>query len=197
MVFDASDLAPGKHILTLRLAGGGSLAATAGLQHFGPLVAVPGSALKLTRRLWRVDPASVQASNQSHGWFTHEIRRELVAEDTSFKPGDMIELECRFESGQSLEYLLLDSPLPAALRPVHTLSGWEHQDGLYCYQEIRDDRVCVFVERLQHGTHSLRILARVENSGTFTLPPASITAMYSPSFHATSGSQTVLVRAVK
>ncbi|MFN0079780.1 MAG: alpha-2-macroglobulin family protein [Prosthecobacter sp.] len=197
MVFDASDLAVGKHTLTLRLAGGGSLSATAGLQHFGPPVAAPVSALKLTRRLWRVDPASVQAaqtSYQSYGWSQHEIRRELVTEDTPLKPGDMIELECRFESGQPLEYLLLESPLPAALHPVHSLSGWERQDDLYGYQEVRDDRVCSFMEHLNHGTHILRILTRVENSGSFMLPPASITAMYSPSFHATSGSQVMHVK---
>lgn len=194
MVFDASDLAPGKHALTLRLAGGGSLAASAGLQHFGPVAASPGSALKLTRRLWRVDPASVQASQQSYGWSQREIRRELLTEDTLLKPGDMIELECRFESSQPLEYLLLESPLPAALRPVHSLSGWEHQDDLYGYQEVRDDRVCSFMERLSHGAHTLRILTRVENAGAFTLPPASITAMYSPAFHATSSSQVVRVK---
>jgi uncharacterized protein YfaS (alpha-2-macroglobulin family) len=34
----------------------------------------------------------------------------------------------------------------------------------------------------------------VENSGTFTLPPAFITAMYSPAFHATSDTQVVRVK---
>ena len=197
IIFDAADLQPGKHSLTLRLAGGGSLPATAALQHFGKTTAPQTSPLKLTRRLWRVDPSSIQANqaaSQSYWWHQRGIQRELISDATPLKPGDMIELEYQFNAAQPLEYVLLESPLSAALHPLHSLSGWDHQDDVSGDHEIRDDRTCFFMERLNQGTHTLRILTRVENSGTFALPPASITAMYSPAFHATSSSQVMHVK---
>jgi len=197
LVFDAADLPPGRHSLTLRMAGGGALPATVALQHFGHANVAPASPLKLTRRLWRIDPSSIQANQAaSHSYWWHQlnIQRELISDASQLTPGDMIEIENEFTAAQPLEYVLIESPLPAALHPVHTLSCWEYQDNISGYQEIRDDRTCFFIERLAQGSHTHRILARVENSGTFTLPPAFITAMYSPAFHATSDTQVVRVK---
>ena len=196
LVFDATDLPPGSHTLTLRLTGDGSLPATVGLQHFGRATAPPSNHLKLTRRLWRVDPSSIQANQadrHSYWWHQRSIQRELITNASPIKAGDMIEIENEFTAAQPLEYVLLESPLPAALHPIHSLSSWEYQDGLSGYQEFRNDRTCFFMERLGTGGHTLRILTRVENAGSFTLPPASITAMYAPSFQATSGTEQMTV----
>ena len=62
---------------------------------------------------------------------------------------------------------------------------WDHQ-------ELRDDRVLLFVPYLERGEHVLRYRLRAEAPGTFRALPATGFAMYAPEIRA--GSDEGMVR---
>ncbi|CAN5770329.1 hypothetical protein BH11VER1_BH11VER1_10450 [soil metagenome] len=200
IVFDAAELPAGKHQLTLRGEGGGTLPATVALQHYGKATLPPSSAIKLTRNLWRIDPASLQANEAAKytaEWLQRTVQRQTIDAEHPLHPGDIVEIECQMQTTQPLEYLLMECPLPAGLQPIHSTSGWTHQDDVYYYLEVRDDRTCIFMEQLRPGNHTIRILTRVEHAGIFQVPPATFGAMYAPSFQAITGTSTLNVSSAK
>ncbi len=193
ILVDATDLKPGTHQLTLKCSEGG-LASSVALQHCGKSIQAPSKVLQLRRTLWRIDPASLQAHEAGMGsaWrWNQRIKRQPLAASDVLKSGDIIEIECEFENKQPLEFVLLESPILGGLQPLHSASGWDWQEYQRSYREVQDDRQCFFMEKLSSGSHTLSIVAKVEHGGIFTLPPATISAMYSPSYSAASSATVI------
>jgi uncharacterized protein YfaS (alpha-2-macroglobulin family) len=54
------------------------------------------------------------------------------------------------------------------------------------YMELRDERVCFFVQRLARGKHSISYRMRAEIPGKFNALPTKAWAMYAPELKANS-----------
>lgn len=116
------------------------------------------------------------------------------------KSGDRIEVVLTVEAKNNYEYLLFEDLKPAGLEAVQIRSG----ESLYIrqlksgggftgnarwvYQELRDRKVALFVDRLPEGVWQVSYEMRAEAPGTFHALPVLGHAMYVPEIR-TNGSE--------
>jgi uncharacterized protein YfaS (alpha-2-macroglobulin family) len=110
----------------------------------------------------------------------------------TIKSGDRIEVVVTVEAKNNYEYLLFEDLKPAGLEAVQIRSG----ESLYVrelkssggftgrsrwvYQELRDRKVALFIDRLPEGLWQLSYEMRAEAPGTFHALPVLGHAMYVP-----------------
>jgi uncharacterized protein YfaS (alpha-2-macroglobulin family) len=108
------------------------------------------------------------------------------------KSGDRIEVVLTVEAKNNYEYLLFEDLKPAGLEAVQIRSG----ESLYIrqlksgggftgnarwvYQELRDRKVALFIDRLPEGMWQMSYEMRAEAPGTFHALPVLGHAMYVP-----------------
>lgn len=166
-----AELPTGQHTLEIRKTGTAPLFATAALALFIQEESLPAAGLDIQtqRRFFRLE----------------NDQRIEVTSDTPLRSGDLLEVELTLKSLHDAEYLLVEDFKPAGFETVSVRSGW-NWDGVPCYQEFRDEKVCLYIERLRQGTHTLRYLVRAETPGRFTALPTQVSAMYAPEVRANS-----------
>lgn len=79
---------------------------------------------------------------------------------------------------------MIESPLAAgteAREKRDREDDEEHWSYWYCRRELRDDRVSVAAETLDHGPHEFEFYLRPTLPGTYHILPAEAFAMYEPS----------------
>jgi uncharacterized protein YfaS (alpha-2-macroglobulin family) len=119
------------------------------------------------------------------------------------KSGDRVEVVLTVEAKNNYEYLLFEDLKPAGLEAVQLRSG----DGLmirelksgggftprsrWVYQELRDRKVALFVDRLPQGIWQVSYELRAEAPGAFHALPVLGHAMYVPEIR-TNGAETRL-----
>ena len=108
------------------------------------------------------------------------------------KSGDRIEVVLTVEAKNNYEYLLFEDLKPAGLEAVQIRSGEslfirELKSGggftdrmRWVYQELRDRKVAMFIDRLPEGIWQLRYEMRAEVPGAFHALPVLGHAMYVP-----------------
>jgi alpha-2-macroglobulin len=117
------------------------------------------------------------------------------------KSGDRIEVVLTIEAKNNYEYLLFEDLKPAGLEAVQLRSG----ESLYArelksgggftnrtrwvYQELRDRKVALFLDRLPEGIWQLSYEMRAEAPGAFHALPVLGHAMYVPEIR-TNGAET-------
>jgi alpha-2-macroglobulin len=117
------------------------------------------------------------------------------------KSGERVEVVLTVESKNNYEYLLFEDLKPAGLEAVQLRSG----EGLsirelktgggftgrerYVYQELRDRKVALFVDRLPEGFWQISYELRAEAPGAFHALPVLGHAMYVPEIR-TNGAET-------
>lgn len=113
-------------------------------------------------------------------------------------------LEIVVTSDTRHRYVAIDVPIPAGIETVDRTLGRggvvitraDPKGGpalLYDHRELRGDRVLIFVDHLPAGTYRNRIPIRATHEGTYSMPPATAHAMYSPEVAGNSSAQTVRV----
>lgn len=117
------------------------------------------------------------------------------------KSGDRIEVVLTVEAKNNYEYLLFEDLKPAGLEAVQIRSGesvWvrELKSGggftgrqRWVYQELRDRKVAMFVDKLPEGIWQLSYEMRAEVPGAFHALPVLGHAMYVPEIR-TNGAET-------
>lgn len=75
------------------------------------------------------------------------------------------------------------------LRPADAYSGEQR----FCYRELRDRKVALFIDALPAGLWELRYTLRAETPGEFQALPAVGQAMYVPEIRANSAEQAVVI----
>ena len=119
----------------------------------------------------------------------------------TIKSGDRIEVLLTVEAKNNYEYLLFEDLKPAGLEAVQLRSG----QGVYVrelkpdggstgrtrwvYQELRDRKVALFIDRLPEGVWQMSYEMRAETPGTFHAMPVLGHAMYVPEIR-TNGAET-------
>ncbi|HKS10201.1 MAG TPA: alpha-2-macroglobulin family protein, partial [Pyrinomonadaceae bacterium] len=118
--------------------------------------------------------------------------RVPLSDGETVKSGDRIEVVLTVEAKNNYEYLLFEDLKPAGLEAVQIRSG----EGLYIkqlksgggftgnarwvYQELRDRKVALFVDRLPEGIWQMSYEMRAEAPGAFHALPVLGHAMYVP-----------------
>jgi uncharacterized protein YfaS (alpha-2-macroglobulin family) len=124
--------------------------------------------------------------------------RVLLKDGETVKSGDRIEVVLTVEAKNNYEYLLFEDLKPAGLEAVQLRSG----AGLYIrelksgggltgrtrwvYQELRDRKVALFVDRLPEGMWQVSYEMRAEVPGAFHALPVLGHAMYVPEIRTNS-----------
>ncbi|HEY8413018.1 MAG TPA: hypothetical protein VIK76_16500, partial [Pyrinomonadaceae bacterium] len=117
------------------------------------------------------------------------------------KSGDRVEVVLTVEAKNNYEYLLFEDLKPAGLEAVQVRSGEslflrELKAGggftgrqRWVYQELRDRKVALFIDRLPEGVWQLSYEMRAESPGAFHALPVLGHAMYVPEIR-TNGAET-------
>ena len=127
--------------------------------------------------------------------------RVLLNDGETVKSGDRIEVVLTVEAKNNYEYLLFEDLKPAGLEAVQIRSGEslfarELKSGggftdrtRWVYQELRDRKVAMFIDKLPEGIWQLSYEMRAEAPGTFHALPVLGHAMYVPEIR-TNGAET-------
>jgi uncharacterized protein YfaS (alpha-2-macroglobulin family) len=129
--------------------------------------------------------------------------RVLLNDGETVKSGDRIEVVLTVEAKNNYEYLLFEDLKPAGLEAVQIRSGEslyvrELKSGggftgrqRWVYQELRDRKVALFIDKLPEGIWQLSYEMRAEVPGQFHALPVLGHAMYVPEIR-TNGAETRL-----
>jgi uncharacterized protein YfaS (alpha-2-macroglobulin family) len=127
--------------------------------------------------------------------------RVALNDGETVKSGDRVEVVLTIEAKNNYEYLLFEDLKPAGLEAVQIRSGEslyvrELKSGgdftgrtRWVYQELRDRKVALFIDRLPEGVWQLSYEMRAEAPGAFHALPVLGHAMYVPEIR-TNGAET-------
>jgi uncharacterized protein YfaS (alpha-2-macroglobulin family) len=133
----------------------------------------------------------------------HVYRRETLADRDAVVSGERVEVVVTVEAKNDYEYLVFEDLKPAGLEAVQVRSGEPlyarelRSDALeippdrrgsgdytgrsrWVYQELRDRKVVLFLDRLPEGRWEIRYDLRAETPGSFHALPVMGHAMYVP-----------------
>ena len=200
---DGEALTTGEHKLELRRVGKGPLYANAYLSYFSleEGITKQGLEVKVERAMYRLVPraATIKAQGAAGQALDQKIEawdRVALIDGAVLTSGDLIEVELTIESKNDYEYLLFLDPKVAGCEPFNVRSGYLDQ-GLRAYAEWRDDRSCLFVERLPRGRSSVAWRMRAEIPGIFHALPTRAEAMYAPELRANADELRLEIRDAK
>jgi uncharacterized protein YfaS (alpha-2-macroglobulin family) len=176
----------GKHTVELRKKGTGALYFNAYLTNFTleDFITQAGLEVKIDRKYYKLKEVDKQvnvagARGQAVSQKTEKYERIPIENLGTLKSGDMAEIELVIESKNDYEYIVIEDMKAAGFEPVEVRSGY-NGNALGAYLELRDERVCFFVQQLARGKHSVSYRMRAETPGQFSALPARISAMYAP-----------------
>jgi uncharacterized protein YfaS (alpha-2-macroglobulin family) len=142
---------------------------------------------------------------------------DLGASSQSFGGGDLVLVDLIVAAPSLRHFVAIEDPLPAGLEAVDTrlattsadlnlearaeAASAEPKDAAasrfassWYRQELRDDRVLLFVDHMPAGIYHYRYLARATSLGHFVVPPTRAFEMYQPEVFARTGASVVEVR---
>jgi alpha-2-macroglobulin len=125
---------------------------------------------------------------------------------SEFTAGQLVKVVVTVKSPVDRSFVAVVDHLPAGFEAVNTnLATSQQQARAYGYpsyrwwwgwthQELRDDRVEAFADRMQAGSIELEYLARASLPGRFRTLPASAETMYQPQINGRTAGETVTVK---
>lgn len=107
--------------------------------------------------------------------------------------GDIVRVRLTVDARDTMGWVVVDDPVPAGAsilggglkRDSAILTGGEQQDdhAWPAWQERRFDRFQAYYEQVPRGRFSLEYTVRLNNEGSFRLPPSRVEAMYAPEMY--------------
>jgi alpha-2-macroglobulin len=117
--------------------------------------------------------------------------RVPVKDGDTIKSGERVEVTVTVDVKNDYEYLLFEDLKPAGLEAVELQSGQplyatksDERGTAWVYQELRDRKVAMFIDRLPQGIWTIKYTLRAEVPGTFHALPLLGQAMYVPDIRA-------------
>lgn len=140
---------------------------------------------------WAPKPETIEARARGISIERRLYDTEGMLGSRSLVAGESGTLEVVITSDARHRYVAIDVPIPAGIETVDstlgrggvTLAPPGSRGGAwlpYNHRELRGDRVLVFVDQLPAGTYRYRVPVRATHEGTYSMPPATVHAMYSP-----------------
>jgi hypothetical protein len=191
-VVEGEALAAGPHTVELRKKGQGPLYYNGYLTNFTleDYITKAGLEIKVQRKYYLLESVdkSVAVAGSRGQVVQQKVekyeRREL-ANLSTLKSGQLVEIELEIDSKNDYEYLVFEDMKPSGFEPVDLRSGYTGND-LGAYVEFRDNRVVFFARALARGKHSVSYRMRAEIPGQFSALPTRASAMYAPELKANS-----------
>ncbi|MBL9102380.1 MAG: hypothetical protein JNL82_15550 [Myxococcales bacterium] len=136
-----------------------------------------------------------------------EVSRTLRVKEGSVTAGSVtagepVAMDITIKTDVRVRYVAIDVPLPAGLEGVSRTLGQGRKAAVLggrrgwwaTHEEQRADRVVVFADDLQPGTHHHTIDLRATTRGKFSFPPIHAEAMYMPEVYGRTAGTTLEVR---
>jgi len=191
-IIEGRSLKAGEHTVEVRRKGAGTLYFNVYLTNFTKEDHIKNAGLEIKVRrdyykLRRIDrTANVSGSHgQVVDQKVEKYERVKLAELSTLKSGDLVEIELTIDSKNDYEYVVFEDMKAAGFEPVDARSGYTG-DSLGAYMELRDEKVVFFVRQLPRGRHSVSYRMRAEIPGRFSALPTRAHAMYAPELRANS-----------
>lgn len=191
-------LYPGKHILEISCAGRGAVYYQTMLTYFSlePRIGAAGLDLKLNRRYFRIEQESGKSAvpdrrGQLRGIRTESEKRVPLADLSSVRPGDIVEVELIAETKNDYDYVEFRDRIPAGFEYVKPQSGYiSWYPSIYA--EFAAEGPRFYLRNLTRGDAGIRYRIRARFDGTYTALPATGKGVYAPELRANS-SDTILI----
>ena len=179
------DLAAGRHALAFRLRGEGKLHWTVRWSGVIASKDLPADPHGITVKRQYLDPEETPEVGKppkpkpGYGVLRESARprfeptmKETVAQ------GDTVLVRLRVTPMRTLEYVLVEDPLPAGFEVVSDTTK-----GPFAWQERRDQKQVFFLSRLPAGGVVLEYRLQATHLGAFTALGTEASAMYAPELH--------------
>ena len=120
------------------------------------------------------------------------LKRTYIHEGP-WKVGDRVKVRIDISVDRNMEYLELIDGRPSCVEPLSTRSGWNWNQGLRYYVEVKNTATHCYINRLEKGKYVVEYEVYVTNPGTFLAGPVTLQCMYAPEFRATAPAQRLKV----
>ena len=137
-----------------------------------------GTGMKLRKTLSRVN---------SDGSLT------LLNPGDKLQVGDRVRVHIDIDCQQGFDNMVLRDQRAATFEPASTTSGWQWNDGLRYYVDVRDEWTDCYIDHLGPEHYYVEYVLWVRHSGTFANGICTLQSVYAPEFRANTDSQNILV----
>ncbi|MFO1519227.1 MAG: hypothetical protein U1F57_06155 [bacterium] len=123
------------------------------------------------------------------------LKRQVSGGDVSYQvsdlkgkiaKGEVIGVRITLENDQDLSYLVIEDPFPSGFEVIKDLR-YDTKAAYYADSAIRDEKIALFVDYLEKGSHSFIYALRPEMAGDFHVMPTQSYEMYRPEIRGLSG----------
>ncbi len=192
LVIEGAALTDGAHTVEVRRTGTGPVYFNAYVTNFTleDFITKAGLEVKVERKFFKLTRDDKQTNvagsrGQVVSQRVEKFKRTEMADLSTVKSGDLIEVELKIDSKNDYEYLLFEDMKASGTEAVEVRSGYNGNE-MHAYVEYRDERVALFVRHLPRGEHSVSYRLRAEIPGKFSALPTKASAMYAPELKANS-----------
>ncbi len=199
MILTGNDITSGKHTIEIKRSGTGPVYFNTYLTNFTleDFITRAGLEIKVDRKYYKLGEVdkTIKVAGSRGQALNHKVekyKRSELKNLSTVKIGDLVEIELIIRSKNDYEYIIFEDMKPAGFEPVEVRSGYNDND-LGAYMELRDNRVCFFVNSLARGKHSVSYRMRAEIPGRFSALPTRVHAMYAPELKGNSDEIKLLV----
>lgn len=171
--------------------------------------------------LLRYSPKELPLEPLDHGFFIDSklyavprgelpaaVRQGYAPGQVRFFAGDVVLGDVTVIVPVERNFVAIEVPLPAGFEAIDLSLATQAEQPFvdlespayvadWSRRELRDDRVLYFLNRMNPGTHRFTYLARATSSGTFVLPPVTVSEMYAPENFGRTGGRTISVAAAR
>lgn len=105
-----------------------------------------------------------------------------ISEKDPITIGDEVVVRIEITTLRNMEYVHLKDLRASAFEPVTTVSGYNWQDGLGYYSEVKDAAMNFFIGYLPKGSYVFEYSLRAAHSGQFSNGITTMQCMYAPEF---------------
>lgn len=121
---------------------------------------------------------------------------EIVAVPCNeFHTGDKVRINLIIDCGREMDYVVINDERAACVEPIAQLSGYTVIDSIWCYRELRNNAVNLYIPSLPKGRHVISYDCMINEEGTFASGISSMQSLYAPVLNAHSAGN--ILKAVK
>ena len=115
----------------------------------------------------------------------------LLRPGETLRVGERIRVHVDIDCERDFDNMVLRDQRAAAFEPASTASGWQWNDGLRYYVDVRDEGVNCYIDHLGEGHYYVEYDLWVRHSGTFSGGICTLHSVYAPEFRANSSSEKI------
>ena len=112
----------------------------------------------------------------------------FLGPDAVLHVGDRVRVHIDIYCERDMDNMVLVDQRAAAFEPVSTASGWQWNDGLRYYVDVRDESHNCYIDRLNEGRYYVEYDLWVRHAGTFASGIGILRSVYAPEFRANTPS---------